>query len=566
MKIAIGQINPTVGDLENNFKLLVKNIELAYEANAEVIIFPELALIGYPPKDLILKHGLVEAQNKYIEQLAIYSDSNSKKPLKIILGAITKNHSFGKKFYNSLLILDNGHIAKSVHKSLLPSYDVFDETRYFENSKSALENVFEINEIKFGLSICEDIWIEAYPSLYNKDPIIDIIGAGAELLINIAASPYSFGKAERRKKLMSNLVKRHQIPLVYVNQVGANDQLVFDGNSLVFDSEGSCVHEAKPFQEDCYVFDLEDLYIKKTSNHKIFSHISSSVSLPSSLEEVKSVDMKELKSALILGLRDYIRKCNFQKVVLGLSGGIDSALVATLAVQALGSKNVIAVMMPSKHTSKASLEDAKALAFNLELDYRIISIEKLHEEMKSLVPQITDLAEENLQARLRANILLTISNSESALLLSTSNKSELAVGYSTLYGDSCGGIALIGDLLKSCVYKLSRYLNEEAEKELIPENIFKKDPSAELRPEQKDQDTLPPYEILDQIVLLYVQEMKSLSEIVDFGFDKDLVGRILNMIDRNEYKRQQSAPVIKLAGKAFGLGRRMPIAQGYKHR
>jgi NAD+ synthase (glutamine-hydrolysing) len=565
MKIAIGQSNPIIGDLEYNYKLLVKNIETAYANDAELIIFPELALIGYPPKDLILKHGLIESQNKYIEQLALYTKSNNKKPIKIILGAISKNDSFGKKFFNSLLVIENGLVVKSVHKSLLPSYDVFDETRYFEGSKSALENIYEIKGIKFGLSICEDIWIEAYPSLYSRDPISEIIGAGAEILINIAASPYSLGKAERRKKLMSNLVTRYQIPLIYVNQVGANDQLIFDGNSMVFDSEGSCIHEVSPFQEACYVFACQDLCTQKAENHRTFSHISSSISLASSIEEIKNVDMLELKQALLLGLKDYVRKCNFKKVVLGLSGGIDSALVATLAAEALGPENVIAVMMPSKYTSQESLDDAEILAKNLKINYRVIPIKKLHEDMQESIPNISSLAEENLQARLRANILLTISNNESALLLCTSNKSELAVGYSTLYGDSCGGIALIGDLLKTTVYELSKFINKNAEKEIIPKNILEKNPSAELRPEQKDQDSLPPYEILDQIILLYVQEMKSLKEIVELGFDSNLVGQILNMIDKNEYKRQQSAPAIKLAGKAFGLGRRMPIAQGYRH-
>lgn len=564
MKIAIGQINPRVGDLEANFKLIVQNIENARKDGAELIIFPELAILGYPPKDLLLKPGFIAQQNHFLSEIALYSDEN----FCIMLGAATENGGLGKPLMNSLMVFKDGAVCDIANKSLLPTYDVFDEIRYFE--PSPFTTVFEYKGIKIGLSICEDIWMEAYPSLYLKDPIAELLSQGAELIINAAASPFSIGKAERRKKLIANLVRRYQVPIIYVNQTGANDQLIFDGGSLAFDSQANLVMELAEFEESCQILDSEDLKLNpETKSFEKQVSKFEDTSLAPSYEEMEQANLKQLRTALKLALKDYVHKCGFKKVILGLSGGIDSALVATLAVEALGKDNVYCIMMPSKFTSKASLEDAQKLASQLGLEaehYQVIPITQLHDQMHESITEINALADENLQSRLRGNILMTLSNSLSALVLCCGNKSEIAVGYCTLYGDTCGSLALIGDLLKTMVFKLAKHINSESKREIIPENIINKAPSAELRENQKDEDSLPPYELLDKIILLYVQEMKSLPEIVAEGFDRDTVAKILNMIDHSEYKRQQMPLVAKVSGKAFGAGRRIPVAQGYHHK
>ncbi len=540
MKIALAQINPIVGAIEHNFKLILKQVETAKKSKANLIVFPELSMLGYPPKDLILKHGLIELQDHYIKELALYSD----KDFGIIVGGISLNGGFGKKFHNSLFCLVEGQLAQTAHKTLLPSYDVFDEWRYFEPAKEV--TVWEFQGLKLGLSICEDIWIEAYPNLYNRNPIEDLIAKKADLVINASASPYSYGKAKIRETLMKTLIARYKIPVVYVNQVGANDQLIFDGASMVLDSQGSLIVKAKQFSPDLIYVDSDLLNNKNTD-----------IAYP-------EANISEIEAALVLGLKDYVEKCGFSTVVLGLSGGVDSALVAYLAKEALGAKNVYAYMLPSEFTSEESLADAKQLANNLGIHYEIIAIKDLHHDMRKLMPSLTALADENLQPRIRANILMAKANSLNAMLLATSNKSEIAVGYSTLYGDSCGAIAVIGDLLKTRVYELVNYINRE--QKIIPQNIVDKAPSAELRHDQKDSDSLPDYEVLDQIIKLYVEDLKSLKEIIDLGFDTTLVKNVLNMIDRAEYKRQQSPPILKVATKAFGVGRRMPMAQGFRHK
>ncbi len=540
MKIALAQINPIIGAIEHNFKLILKQVEDAKKNKANLIIFPELSLLGYPPKDLILKHGLIEMQDHYIQELALYSD----KEFGIIVGGISLNTSFGKKFYNSLFCLADGQLVQTAHKTLLPSYDVFDEWRYFEPAKEV--SVWDFNGKKIGLSICEDIWIEAYPNLYNRNPIEDLIAKKADLVINASASPYSYGKAKIREDLMKTLISRYKVPILYVNQVGANDQLIFDGASMVLDSKGSLVVKAKQFSPDLIYIDSEVLAKENPNDSYSEAHIS------------------EIEQALVLGIKDYVQKCGFSKVVLGLSGGVDSALVAYLAEKALGAKNVYAYMLPSEFTSEESLTDAKELAKNLGIHYEIITIKDLHETMRKLISDLSPLADENLQPRLRANILMAKANSLNAMLLATGNKSEIAVGYSTLYGDSCGALAVIGDLLKTKVYELVNYINEN--KEVIPSSIVNKAPSAELRHNQKDSDSLPDYEVLDQIIKLYVEDLRSLKAIIDLGFDAALVKRVLNMIDRAEYKRQQCPPILKVATKAFGVGRRMPVAQGFTHK
>ncbi len=520
MKIALAQINPIVGAIEHNFKLILKQVETAKKNKANLIIFPELSLLGYPPKDLILKHGLIEMQDHYIKELALYSD----KDFGIIVGGISLNPGFGKKFHNSLFCLVEGQINQVAHKTLLPSYDVFDEWRYFEPAKEV--TVWEFNGLKLGLSICEDIWIEAYPNLYNRNPIEDLIAKKADLVINISASPYSYGKAKIRENLMKTLISRYKIPIVYVNQVGANDQLIFDGASMVLDSRGSLVAKAKQFSPDLIYIDSE-----------ILNKENSGIAFPED-------HISEIEAALVLGLKDYVEKCGFSTVVLGLSGGIDSALVAYLAKEALGAKNVYAYMLPSEFTSEESLTDAQELATKLGINYETITIKDLHDVMRKLIPDLNPLADENLQPRLRANILMAKANSLNAMLLSTSNKSEIAVGYSTLYGDTCGALSVIGDLLKTKVYELVGYINSK--EKIIPQRIVDK--------------------VLDQIIKLYVEDLRSLKAIIDLGFDAALVKKVLNMIDRAEYKRQQSPPILKVATKAFGVGRRMPMAQGFMHK
>lgn len=540
MKLALAQINPLVGGLNENFKKAASYIEEAKKLGANLVVFPELALLGYPPKDLILKNGLIEKQNEIIEELCKYSSEE----FGIIIGGIAENKKFGKKFYNSLYCLRAGKIELVSHKMLLPTYDVFDETRYFQPASKV--KVWDFMGKKLGLSICEDIWIEAYNNLYSRNPINELVAQGAELIINASASPYSLGKPELRNQLMTKLVKQYQIPLVYINQVGANDQLIFDGGSKAYAPNGSQALNLKYFSEELKLISFDEL-----SCH---------------CEEPPSLlrnDNQDIYDALCLGIKDYVHKCGFSKIILGLSGGVDSALVAVLAKEALGAENVFAYMLPTEFTSNSSFKDAEELAKNIGINYQIIEITNLHKEIRNLVPDLSPLADENVQPRLRANILMAQANTKNSMLLATGNKSEIAVGYSTLYGDSCGALAPIGDLLKTQIYKLCEFINKDSE--IIPKSILKKAPSAELRHDQKDSDSLPEYEELDKIIMLYVQELWSKDQIIKTGFEEATVKKVLNLIDRAEYKRQQAPPILKIAGKAFGEGRRMPIAQGYQN-
>lgn len=565
MKIAVAQINPIIGNLEYNFNLILSFVKKAREQSVNLLVLPELSLIGYPPKDLVLKPVILKRQNHYMDELKLYTDED----FSILVGGISKNEGFGKKYLNSLYFLSEGEIKSVAHKTLLPNYDVFDETRYFEPSKST--TVIDYKGKKIGLSICEDIWIEAYPSMYSKDPITELVSKDAEIIINIAASPFVTDKPIRRKKILANVAKKHNVAIIYANQVGGNDQLIFDGASMLINSHGELVHRLKEFEEDFYSYEISELLLEKQDPNQ--ENPLESTQLEPSIDENQKIDLEKVRKALVLGLRDYVLKSGFKKIILGLSGGIDSALVAVLAVEALGAQNVYTVMMPSRHTSKRSIDDAQKLAKNLNLhgdNFQVLPIEELHQGLSKLIPDMSSLAEENLQSRLRANILMTLSNTHHSMLLNTGNKSELAVGYCTLYGDTCGGIGVIADLLKTTVYRLSEHINSDAEskgkKAIIPNSIITKAPSAELKPNQTDQDTLPEYDLLDQIIMLYVQEMKSFDEIVEAGFDPETVAKILNLIDRNEYKRQQAPMPLKVTGKAFGQGRRMPIAQGFEHK
>ena len=566
MKLALAQINPTVGALNENFKKAASYIEEAKKLGANLVIFPELSLLGYPPKDLILKNGLLEKQNEIIEELCKYSSEE----FVIIVGGIAENRKFGKKFYNSLYCLRAGKIELVSHKMLLPTYDVFDETRYFQPASKV--KIWEFMGKKIGLSICEDIWIEAYNNLYSRNPINELVAQGAELIINASASPYSLGKPELRNQLMTKLVKQYKLPLIYVNQVGANDQLIFDGASKAYAPNGSQALNLKYFSEELKIISFDELMChceeeSPPNPSKVILSDSEGSNAQTKTDPLDSsaspLNDEEIHKALCLGIKDYVYKCGFSKVILGLSGGVDSALVAVLAKEALGAENVFAYMLPTEFTSDSSFKDAEKLAKNLGINYEIIEIKNLHKEIRNLIPDLSPLADENVQPRLRANILMAQANTKNAMLLATGNKSEIAVGYSTLYGDSCGALAPIGDLLKTQVYKLCEFINKDTE--IIPVEILNKAPSAELRHDQKDSDSLPDYEELDKIILLYVQELWSKDQIIKTGFDKDTVKKVLNLIDRAEYKRQQAPPILKIAGKAFGEGRRMPIAQGYQN-
>lgn len=555
MKIALAQINPIIGDLEYNLKKAASFIEKARKQDASLIVFPELAIIGYPPRDLIQKEALWNKQEEIIKELASYTKAeDGRDPFAIIIGGIAKNRKHGKPFHNSLYCLAEGVVGCVAHKSLLPTYDVFDETRYFQEASKV--EVWQWQGINFGLSVCEDIWTLAYQNLYKFNPLESLVAQGAEIIINSSASPFALYKPQQREQIISSQAHTYNTPIVYVNQVGANDQLIFDGGSKLIDKSGEVFDRAKRFEEDLIVVEHEELLKERRETKPQFEKKALFTNLVAD-------DYKEIEQALILGIKDYINKCKFKEIVIGLSGGIDSALVAYLAAKAIGPENVHAYMLPSKFTSETSFDDARALAKNTGINYQELSIEKLHEELKALIPDLTPLADENVQPRLRANILMAQANTKNAILLATGNKSEIAVGYSTLYGDSCGAIAPIGDLLKSSIFKLCQYINRNGE--IIPANIIAKPPSAELRPDQKDSDSLPEYDILDRIILLYIQEKESYRSIVERGFDEAIVKRVLNMIDRAEYKRSQMPPILKIAVKAFGIGRRMPIAQGFKH-
>ncbi|WAM31642.1 NAD+ synthase [Caldicellulosiruptor naganoensis] len=537
MKVVMSQINSIVGDINGNKKKIIDIINS--HKDADLIVFSELCLCGYPPKDLLFQKDFRQAIEKALLEIANVVEKSY-----VIIGAPTKsNHP--QKLHNSAVILHNGKIEKAIHKTLLPSYDVFDENRYF--IPSSCREVVEINKVAFGITICEDIWNinNDENAMYDINVLEELYEKGAKVFINLSASPYHYKKFKsQRLQVLKEAARKYKLPIVYVNQVGGNDDLIFDGNSVVLNSKGDVVIKAKEFEEDVIEFELEDI------------------------EKLSQVDIEEdiswIKKALVLGIRDYFEKTGAaKKAVVGLSGGIDSSVVCCLAVEALGKENVLGVSMPSRYSSEHSIKDAMKLAENLGIEFRIYPIEDVFKAYLRMFngseTPLQDLAEENIQARIRGNILMFISNRENRLVLTTGNKSELAVGYCTLYGDMAGGLAVISDLPKMLVYELARYINRE--REIIPHNVLVKPPSAELRPNQKDTDTLPLYEILDPILVAYIEELKSVDEIVQMGYPKDLVLKIIKMVERAEYKRKQAAPGLKVTSKAFGTGRRMPIAQ-----
>lgn len=551
MNLTLAQINPTVGDFEKNYHLHQEAIEQAGAKKNHLIIFSELSLTGYPPKDLLEKPVFMEEYLRYESKICTLSEKY--KELIIVFGGLTENPSeIGKKLYNSAIVIQNGSVIKRIHKVLLPTYDVFDESRYFESGTEP--GYVECNGKKIGISICEDIWnlSDNIPQKYQFDPIQHLIeNHRIDILLNLSASPYYAGKHKERRDLLANTYAKYQTPVFYINQVGGNDELIFDGGSLIIDSSGTLIQ--MPLFH-CAIGEIE-------LNEKGIA-----ISQNGFLANTDLPELANIYEALLLGIRDYTAKCKFKKVVLGLSGGIDSALVAALAAKALGPENVHAIMMPSAFSSKGSIDDSVKLADNLGISCEKIEIEPIFQQfLTQLKPTFKDLpfnvAEENIQARTRGTLLMAYSNKFGNLLLTTGNKSELAMGYCTLYGDMAGGLAVIADLFKTTVYDLCRYINRE--EEIIPIEIIDKAPSAELRPDQKDSDSLPPYEVLDGILENYIVDHKSVEKIVEAGYNRALVQRIVRSVDINEYKRYQTPPCLKISVKAFGFGRRMPIAKGF---
>jgi NAD+ synthase (glutamine-hydrolysing) len=543
MKIGFAQLNPTVGDLRGNFEKIAHAYDRLVKAGADLILTPELAITGYPPQDLVFKSRFVPETLATLEKLHARI---AKVPL--LVGFVDRNEGRGKPFHNAAALLELGQPIRKTYKSLLPTYDVFDEDRYFEPGRGS--EPFSIQGKKIGVTICEDIWTEHYlpRPLYDVEPVRGLIEKGADIIVNLSASPFSLHKPAIRYEMVGALARTYQRPICYCNAVGGNDQLVFDGTSIAVNSSGALIAQLKSFCEDEAIVDTETR---------------------SSIEFHEGKTAAELFAALSLGLRDYVHKCGFKSVVLGLSGGVDSAVVAAVAVDALGAENVVGVSMPSQYSSPGSISDALALAKNLGVKCLQIPITKSFEIFKAQFQEIfaglpEDTTEENMQPRLRAMTLMALSNKFGHLLLTTGNKSELAVGYCTIYGDMAGGLAVISDVPKTLVYDLARWINSDyASRQIIPRSTIDKPPSAELKPDQIDQDTLPPYDVLDEILRLYVEENLSAPDIIGHGFDEKTVRWVQRRVDLNEYKRQQAAPGLKVTARAFGVGRRMPIAQKY---
>ncbi len=556
MKIALGQINPTVGDFSGNAAKIIQFALQARSAGAGLILFPELAVCGYPPRDLVERASFVARNRASAEKIAAETQG-----IAVICGMVTPAEAdSGKKAMNSAALLRDGRIDFIQSKMLLPTYDVFDEMRNFAPAKS--QQLFSFCGKQMALTICEDAWNDKRfwnRRLYRIDPVEELVRAGGNFVLNISASPFWLGKRELRRDMLAAIAKNQKVPVAMVNQVGGNDSLVFDGSSLVIAPDGEVIAQAKSFEEDLIFFDFEafdsgELDSQKTDSKKISGDMH-----PQVVGEEASA-----YAALVLGTRDYVHKCGFQRAIVGLSGGIDSALTASIAADALGSENVIGVGMPGPYSSQGSIDDARALASNLRIRFELLSIQEIYEAARQTLAPVfagmpQDVTEENIQARARGLLLMAMSNKFGALVLSTGNKSELAAGYCTLYGDMVGGLAVISDVPKTLVYRLSAYVNSL--RKVIPDATIEKPPSAELRPDQKDSDSLPPYDVLDAILEDFVEESCSAEQIARaHNFDLDLVRRVIRMVERSEYKRQQAAPGIKISAKAFGYGRRFPIA------
>ncbi len=541
MKIALGQINPTVGDFAGNAAKIIACAARARTEGAGLILFPELSICGYPPRDLVERASFVAHNREAAEHIAAET-----RGIAVICGLVTPAHAdTGKSVMNSAALLVGGSIKFVQSKMLLPTYDVFDELRNFAPARQ--QQLFSFCGKQMALTICEDAWNDKHfwpRQLYSVDPVEALVHAGGNFVLNISASPFWAGKREMRHEMLATIARTDRVPVAFVNQVGGNDSLVFDGSSLVFDREGKVIAQGRSFEEDLIFFDSD--------------------SLTGEIHEQIAGEEASVYAALVLGTRDYIAKCGFHKAIVALSGGIDSALTAAIAVDAIGAGKVIGVGMPSEYSSEGSVTDARELATNLGIRFEVLPISDIFTEFKSTLRPVfknipEDVTEENIQSRIRGSLLMALSNKFGALVLSTGNKSELGVGYCTLYGDMAGGLAVINDVPKTLVYRLSRYVNSR--KPVIPQTTLDKPPSAELRPDQKDTDSLPPYEVLDAILEDYVEQSHSAEDIArEHGFDLPLVKSVIRMVERNEYKRQQAAPGIKISPKAFGYGRRFPIA------
>ncbi|MEH2380340.1 MAG: NAD+ synthase [Nostoc sp.] len=552
MKIAIAQINPTIGDLLLNAQKILEAAQRAASSGARLLLTPELSLCGYPPRDLLLNPSFVEAMGITLQNLARDLPPN----LAVLVGTVEQNLkasiSGGKTLFNSIALLENGKVKQLFHKRLLPTYDVFDERRYFEPGLQA--NYFTLDNIHIGVTICEDLWNDEEfwgKRSYAVNPIADLAILGVDLVVNLSASPYTVGKHHFREKILRHSAVRFQQPIIYANQVGGNDDLIFDGRSFALNRQGEIMCRARGFDTDLVVVE--------------FDEAQRDLQLGSVAPVYESED-EEIWQALVLGVRDYARKCRFSKVVLGLSGGIDSAIVAAIAAAALGKENVLGVLMPSPYSSEHSISDAMALAENLGIKTNLLPIGELMQGFDRTLGDLFagtefGLAEENIQSRIRGNLLMAIANKFGYLLLSTGNKSEMAVGYCTLYGDMNGGLAVIADVPKTCVYSLCHWLNRN--NEIIPQNVLTKPPSAELKPGQVDQDSLPPYEILDDILQRLIHNHQSATQIVTAGHDPMIVNRVIQMVARAEFKRRQAPPGLKITDRAFGTGWRMPIASNW---
>jgi NAD+ synthase (glutamine-hydrolysing) len=545
VKIALGQINPTVGDFSGNAAKIIDFSRRAQGAGAGMILFPELSVCGYPPRDLVERPSFVTHNRESAERIAAQTTG-----IAVICGLVTAADSHaGKSVMNSAALLMDGKVAFLQSKMLLPTYDVFDEMRNFAPARK--QELFPFCGNRMALTICEDAWNDKQfwvKRLYTVDPVEALIQAGGNFVLNISASPFWIGKRELRRDMLASIARQHKVPVVLVNQVGGNDSLVFDGSSLVVNREGNVIAQGLSFEEDLIYFDSQ--------------------SLTGEMHQEVAGDEASVYSALLLGTRDYIQKCGFRKAIVGLSGGIDSALTAVIAADAVGADNVIGVGMPGPYSSPGSIEDARSLAKNLGIRFELLSINPVYDAYRQVLHDVfaglpQDVTEENIQARARGAVLMALSNKFGAIVLSTGNKSELGVGYCTLYGDMVGGLAVISDVPKTLVYRLSAYVNSR--RPVIPQATLEKPPSAELRPDQKDSDSLPPYEVLDAILEDYIEDSHSAEQIAaDRKFDIQLVKRVIRMVDRAEYKRQQAAPGLKISPKAFGYGRRVPIAAKFE--
>jgi len=545
MKLFLGQLNPTIGALSENRERIRRTYADGVAKGADIVVVPELSVTGYPPRDLLDKRFFIDENLRIRDELVRMTGE-----VALVFGCVTRNlATVGKPFVNTAVVARNGEVLIEQGKHLLPTYDVFDELRWFEPIRES--KIVELCGRKVAIFICEDFWYDEKVfdrDLYETNPVAPAIESGAELLINISASPYNAGKRRQRFEMLEGIARGYGVPLVYVNQVGGNDELIFDGSSLVLDASGRSVFCGASFEEQCTLVELGGSPCDAVD---------------------RADDVDEVARGLVMGLRDYLRKCGFDRAVVGLSGGIDSAVTAALAVEALGAANVTGLAMPTRYSSQGSVDDARALAENLGIAFHLVPIDGIFagyldsfREMFGAAPY--GIAEENVQARIRGNLLMAWSNRTGAMVLATGNKSEMAVGYCTLYGDMSGGLAVLGDVYKTTVYEIARWLNRE--REVVPRSSIEKAPSAELRPDQTDQDSLPPYDLLDRILRLYIEEWLEIDEIVTKGFDRDVVASVIRMVDGNEFKRRQAAPTLRVSTKAFGSGRQMPIAQRWRVR